>query len=67
LARRLRLLLTLAEANTDCVAGLPSGTMVEPQSAVMTMTGTMVEEQSGSLAQSEEKMRQGETRATPKS
>jgi hypothetical protein len=47
------LLLTLAEANPDCIAGLPSGTMVE--------------EQSGSLAQSEEKMRQGETRATPKS
>jgi hypothetical protein len=47
------MLLKLAEANTDCIAGLPSGTMVE--------------EQSGSLAQSEEKMQHGETRATLKS
>src|ERR1041384_3224173 len=31
LARRLRLLATLAEANTDCIAGLPSGTMMEEQ------------------------------------
>jgi len=47
------LLLTLAEANPDCIAGLPSGTMVE--------------EQSSPLAQSEEKMQHGETRATLKS
>jgi hypothetical protein len=47
------LLATLAEANTDCIAALPSGTMVEVQS--------------GSSAQSEKKMRHGETRATLKS
>jgi hypothetical protein len=27
------MLATLAEANTDCIAGLPSGTMMEEQAA----------------------------------
>jgi hypothetical protein len=45
------LLAALAEANIDCIAGLPSGTMVEGKAA----------------RQPNPKMRHGETRATLKS